>query len=328
MRTVSYTEAIRETLAEEMQRDADVFLFGEDIGVYGGAFGVTRGLLDRFGADRVIDTPISEASFVGAAIGAALAGSRPVVEIMFMDFITLAMDQILNQAAKLHYVLGEQARCPLVIRTPAGGGRCYGPTHSQSLEGMFLHVPGLRIVAPSTPADARGLLKAAIRDDNAVLFVEHKLLYAEKGPVPFEEDSVIPMGKAAVVREGDDVTILAWSQMTIESLAAAGMLAEEEVNAEVVDLRSLSPLDMETVAASVRKTGRVLVVDEGPRSGGASAEIACRIAESVFDYLDAPVRRLTTPDVPVPASPPLEQAALPNADTIADAAVALVEYEG
>ncbi len=328
MRTVSYTEALRETLAEEMQRDDDVFLFGEDIGVYGGAFGVTRGLLDRFGVDRVIDTPISEASFVGAAIGAALAGSRPVVEIMFMDFITLAMDQILNQAAKLHYVLGEQARCPLVIRTPAGGGRCYGPTHSQSLEGMFMHVPGLRIVAPSTPADARGLLKAAIRDDNAVLFVEHKLLYAEKGPVPFEEDGVVPLGSAAVAREGNDVTIVAWSQMTVESLAAAAMLAEEEVSVEVIDLRSLSPLDMDTVAASVRKTGRALVVDEGTRTGGASAEIACRIAESAFDYLDAPVQRLTTPDVPIPASPVLEEAALPNADAIADAVIALIEYEG
>jgi len=328
MKTVSYTEAIRETLAEEMQRDCDVFLFGEDIGVYGGAFGVTRGLLDRFGADRVIDTPISEAGLVGAAIGAALAGSRPVVEIMFMDFITLAMDQILNQAAKLHYVLGEQARCPLVIRTPGGGGRCYGPTHSQSLEGMFLHVPGLRIVAPATPADARGLLKAAIRDDNPVLFVEHKLLYGEKGPVPFEEGAVVPFGSAAVVREGDDATIVAWSRMTVESLLAAGALAEEDLNVEVVDLRSLSPLDMETVAASARKTGRVLVVDEGTQTGGASAEIACLVAESAFDYLDAPVQRLTTPDVPIPASSVLERAALPNADTIAAAAVALVEYEG
>lgn len=328
MRTVSYTEAIREALAEEMERDANVFLFGEDIGVYGGAFGVTRGLLDRFGETRVIDTPISEGSLVGAAIGASLAGSRPVVEIMFMDFITLAMDQILNQAAKLHYVLGEQARCPLVIRTPSGGGRCYGPTHSQSLEGMFMHVPGLRIVAPATPADARGLLKTAIRDDNPVLFVEHKLLYAEKAPVPFEEDTLVPFGSARVAREGDDLTIVAWSRMTVDSLLAADELAEEEMSVEVIDLRSLSPLDMETVAASVRKTGRVLVVDEGPRTGGASAEIACRIAESAFDYLDAPVRRLTTPDVPVPASPVLEQAALPNADTIADTAVALIEYEG
>ena len=325
MTLLSTTEALRTALSEELARDPAVFLLGEDIGAYGGAFGVTRGLLDRFGPERVIDTPISESSVVGAAIGAALAGSRPVVEIMFMDFITLAVDQLANQAAKLRYVLGPQARCPVVVRTPAGGGRCYGPTHSQSLEALFLHIPGLRIAVPATPADARGLLKTAIRGDGPVLFVEHKTLYGEKGPVPLEEDAALPFGVARVAREGADLTIVAWSRMTVEAERAAAELAEEEVAAEVIDLRTLSPLDMDTVAESVRKTHRLLIVEEGTRTGGAGAEIAAQAAEAAFEYLDRPVRRVATPDVPVPASPVLERAALPNAGRIVEAALEMMD---
>ncbi len=323
MTTLSYTEALRTALAEELARDPRVLLIGEDIAVYGGAFGVTRGLLDRFGPARIVDTPISEGSFVGVGVGAALGGLRPVVEIMFMDFITLAVDQLVNQAAKLHYVFGPQAACPLVIRTPAGGGRCYGPTHSQSLEALFLHVPGIRIAVPATPADARGLLKTAVRDGNPVLFVEHKLLYPEKGPVDLDQDGAVPFGQARIAAAGTDLTIVAWSRMTVEALLAAQDLAAEGLSAEVVDLRTLAPLDIETVAASVRRTGRVLLVEEGTRTGGASAEIGLRIMEAAFEYLSAPPRRLTTPDIPIPASPVLEAAALPGRASIAQAARAL-----
>lgn len=325
MKTVSYTEALRTALGEEMRRDESVLLLGEDIGAYGGAFGVTRGLLDQFGTGRVIDTPISEGGFVGVAIGASLVGSRPVVEIMFMDFITLTLDQMINQAAKLHYVLGSQAKCPMVLRTPAGGGRCYGPTHSQSLAGLFMQVPGIKIAVPATPADARGLLKTAIRDDSPVLFVEHKMLYGEKGGVDFEEDGAVPFGRANLVSQGDDVTIVTWSRMTVEALLALPTLEAEDITADIVDLRTLCPLDMDTVIESVKRTGRVLIVDEGTRTGGIAAEIGCRIAEVAGDYLDAPIHRLTTPDVPLSASPPLEQAALPDSRKILRAVVALVD---
>jgi pyruvate/2-oxoglutarate/acetoin dehydrogenase E1 component len=326
LRTISYTEALREALQEEMIINPDVFLLGEDIGIYGGAFGVTRGLLDKFGAERVRDTPISEQGFVGASIGAALAGSRPVVEIMFMDFITLAVDQMVNQAAKLHYVLGKQARCPMVLRTVGGGGRCYGPTHSQSLEAWFTHVPGLKVVAPSTPADAKGLLKAAIRDDNPVVFMEHKLLYGCRGEVSEAPDTVIPLGKARIARAGTDITLIAWSWMSAE----AGRAAEEDLNtqgisAEVIDLRSLIPLDMDTIIASVKKTHRALIVQESCRTGGFGAEISARISETVYDYLDAPLLRLATPDIPLSASPALERAAIPDRSRIFEAARKLVE---
>jgi len=324
VRTITYTEALREALNEEMKRDADVFLMGEDIGVYGGAFGVTRGLLERFGPERVRDTPISEQGFVGAAVGAALTGSRPVVEIMFMDFITLAVDQLVNQAAKLHYVFGDQARCPLVLRTVGGGGRCYGPTHSQSLEAWFTHTPGLKVVAPTTPADAKALLKAAIRDDNPVVFMEHKLLYGCRGEVPGGSNLTAPLGKARLARTGSDITMVAWSWMAQEAERAADDLQAQGVSAEVVDLRSLVPLDIESVTASVRKTHRVLIVQEAARTGGFGAEIGCRIFESVYDYLDAPLRRLTTPDVPLSASPVLERAAIPDRWRIAQAALELV----
>jgi pyruvate dehydrogenase E1 component beta subunit len=324
VRTISTTEALREALSEELTRDPDVFLMGEDIGLYGGAFGVTRGLIDRFGPDRILDTPISEQGFVGAAVGAAIAGSRPVVEIMFMDFITLAVDQLVNQAAKLRYVLGKQARCPLVLRTVGGAGRCYGPTHSQSLEAWFTHVPGLKVVAPATPADAKGLLKAAIRDDNPVIFMEHKLLYGCQGNVSDDPEAMVPLGKARIAREGTDITLIAWSWMTGEAERAAEDLNAQGISAEVVDLRSLSPLDIDTIIASVKKTHRVLIVQESCRTGGFGAEISARISESVYDYLDAPLRRLATPDVPFSASPALERAALPDRHKIAEAAKEMV----
>ena len=324
MKTLTYTEALREALMEELARDPNVFLMGEDIGVYGGAFGVTRGLLHQFGSERVRDTPISEQGFVGAAVGAALAGSRPVVEIMFMDFITLAVDQLVNQAAKLRYVFGPQACCPLVVRTVGGGGRCYGPTHSQSLEAWFTHAPGLKVVAPSNPADAKGLLKASIRDDNPVVFMEHKLLYGSRGDVAEGEDALVPLGQARIVRPGTDVTIIAWSWMAAEAERAAIALEAQGVSAEVVDLRTLVPLDIETVLTSVRKTHRVLIVQEASKTGGFGAEVGCRIFENVYDYLDAPLRRLAVPDVPLSASPVLEQAAMPDRHRIARAALELV----
>jgi len=298
-----------------MLRDPRVFLMGEDIGAYGGAFGVTRGLLAEFGPERVRCTPISEATIVGAATGAALTGMRPVVEIMFMDFITLAMDQLANHAAKFRYMYGPQARVPLVLRTPAGGGRCYGATHSQSLEAWFLHVPGLKVVAPATPADAKGLLLAAMRDDNPVLCVEHKLLYASSGLVA---DNVppAPIGRAAVRRLGADVTLVAYSYYTGVALQAAEQLASSGIDAEVIDLRSLVPLDSDTIVESVRKTGRLVCIEEGTRTGGIGAEVAARVAELAYEYLDAPIRRIAAADVPIPFSPPLEEAALPNQDDI------------
>ena len=325
-RECSFTEALREALTEEMLCDDAVFLLGEDIGAYGGAFGVSRGLLDQFGANRVVNTPIPEGGFVGLGVGAAMTGLRPVVEIMFMDFIALAADQMINQAAKLHYIFGDQARCPLVIRTPGGAGRRYGPTHSQSLEAWFRHVPGIKIAAPSTPADAKGLLKTAIRDDNPVLFLEGKALYSTRGPVPEDNDFLIPFGQARVAAEGDDLTIVAWSRMAFEAMEAAKRLQKSGAEADVIDLRTLNPLDMQTVVDSACKTGRVLIVDEAPRSCGLSAEIAARLFDEAFDYLDAPVRRLTAPDIPISASPTLEDAALPDRNKIAEAAIDLVEW--
>ncbi len=315
MRELTYWQALQEALQHEMRRDERVFLLGEDIGAYGGAFGVTRGLLAEFGPERVRCTPISEATIVGAATGAAVTGLRPVVEIMFMDFLTLTMDQLANHAAKFRYMYGPQVRVPVVIRTPAGGGRSYGATHSQSLEAWFLHVPGLKVLAPATPADAKSLLLAAIRDDNPVLFVEHKLLYATNGPVP-ESDEGGAIGVAAIRRAGGDVTIVAYSYQLGMALEAAEQLSHHGIEAEVIDLRSLAPLDTETIVASVRKTGRLVCVEEGTRTGGVGAEIAARVAEHAYEYLDAPIRRLATPDIPIPFSPPLEQAALPTRDVI------------
>jgi pyruvate/2-oxoglutarate/acetoin dehydrogenase E1 component len=311
MRELTYWQALQEALRNALRRDPSVFLMGEDIGVYGGAFGVTRGLLAEFGPERVRCTPISEATIVGAATGAALAGMRPVVEIMFMDFATLIMDQLANHAAKFRYMYGAQARVPLVLRMPAGGGRSYGATHSQSLEAWFLHVPGLKVIAPATPADALGLLTAAIADDNPVLCVEHKLLYATSGPVPDDDEPAV-IGQAMVRRAGRDVTLVTYSYYVGVALRAAEQLAGDGIDAEVVDLRSLVPLDIDTLLASVRKTGRCVCIEEGTRRGGVGAELAAQVAELAYEYLDAPIRRIATPDVPIPFSPPLEEAALPQ----------------
>ncbi len=314
-----YSHAIREALEEEMARDQRVILIGEDIAGYGGAFKVTRDIAQRFGTDRVRDTPISENGFIGVAVGAAMTGLRPVAEIMFMDFLALAMDQLCNHAAKFRYQYGEQCTIPLVLRTPAGAGRSYGPTHSQSLERWLVATPGLLVAAPSTPADAKGMLKSAIRCDDPVVFIESKLLYGERGEVP-EGEHLVPLGEAAVRREGQHVTLVAYSRMTVEALKAAEALAGHEVSAEVIDLRTLAPLDMATVAASVEKTGRVVVIEEGHLTGGVAAEVTARITEECFDGLRAAPRRVAALDVPVPASRVLEQAATPDWRDIARAA--------
>jgi len=324
VRQLSYAEAIREGLAQAMEADPRVFLFGEDVGVYGGAFGVSGDLLQRFGPERVIDTPISELGLAGAAVGAALTGMRPVLEIQFSDFVTLAMEQIVNQAAKIRFMFGGKASVPMVIRLPGGSGTGAAAQHSQSLEAWFAHVPGLKVVQPSTPHDAKGLLLAAIDDPNPVLIFEHKLLYKTKGPVPVEAYRV-PIGEAVVRREGRDLTIVAASIMALRASAAAEHLAKEGIDAEVVDLRSLRPIDFPTIAASVRKTRRMLVVYEGVKTMGIGAEIAAMIAESdVFHALVAPIARLGGADVPIPYNPKLEKAAVPQEDDIVAVARRLV----
>ncbi|HNX34433.1 MAG TPA: alpha-ketoacid dehydrogenase subunit beta [Kiritimatiellia bacterium] len=316
MRTITFTQIIRETLAAELQRDPSVFLMGEDIGVYGGSFGVTRGLIKDFGPERVRDTPISEQALTGIAIGAAVAGQRPVIEIMFMDFITLAVDQLVNMAAKIHPIYG--LNCPLVIRTPPGGGRGYGATHSQSLERLFACIPGIKIAAPSNASDASGLLQTAIRDSNPVLFLEHKLLYPQRFDVDDELPQPIPFGFAKIAREGDDLTIVAWSHMALLAQHAASQLAAEGIDAEIIDLRTLSPLDTETVVESAKRTGRVMILEEGPKTGGFSAEIAAQIMENAHDYLEKPVRRLAGADFPIPSAKNLEAACIPSlADILA-----------
>ena len=310
MRTITFTQIIRETLEAEMRRDPSVFLMGEDIGVYGGSFGVTRGLISEFGPDRIRDTPISEQALTGIAIGAAAAGQRPVIEIMFMDFITLAVDQLVNMAAKLHPIYGRT--CPLVIRTPPGGGRGYGATHSQSLERLFACVPGIKIAAPSNAADASGLLQTAIRDNNPVLFLEHKLLYPQRFEVGDGLPQPIPFGFAKIAREGEDLTIVAWSHMAFVAQQAAAQLAAEGIDAEIVDLRTLAPLDIDTLVESAKRTGRVMVLEEGPKTGGFAAEIAAQIMEHAHDYLEKPVRRLAGADFPIPSAKNLEAACLPS----------------
>ncbi len=317
-RLVYYADAIREALAEEMRRDPSVLLFGEDIALYGGAFGVTRGLLDEFGPGRIVNTPISEGGFTGMAIGAALTGLRPVVEYMFMDFIAQAVDQIVNHAAKFRAIYGEQARVPIVFRAAGGAGRSYGATHSQMLEGWFMHVPGLKVVAPATAEDAKGLLISAIRDDDPVLVVEHKDLYKVRMPLP-EHAGPVPIGKARVVREGDAVTILTYAKTVHTAGLAAVQLAKEDIAVEVIDLRTLKPLDAETVAASVCKTGRVLVLTEAMGHAGPATDIACLVMDHAFDYLDAPIVRLTPPDVAIPFSPVLEQHVIPGVEAVVQA---------
>ncbi len=322
---LSYQEAIREALREEMLRDPSVFLLGEDIGKHGGAFGVTRTLFDQFGPERVRNTPISENGFIGVAIGAALTGLRPVAELMFMDFVTLAMDQLVNHAAKFRYQYGPQAAVPLVVRCPAGAGRCYGPTHSQSLERYFLSTPGLLVACPATPYDAKGLLKSAIRSDDPVIFIESKLLYGVRGAVP-EDEYVVLLGEAAVRRQGADGVIVAYSRMVPEALRAAEAMAERGSDLTVVDLRCLAPLDMKVVLQAVADTGRVVVAEEGWRTGGIGAELSARITEECFDYLQAPVRRVAAADVPVPCAHSLEQLATPDWRDIAKAAAEVLSY--
>jgi pyruvate/2-oxoglutarate/acetoin dehydrogenase E1 component len=323
-RELSYAEAIREGLAQAMQADERVFLFGEDVGVYGGAFGVSGDLFHKFGPERVIDTPISELGIAGAAVGAAITGMKPVLELQFSDFVTLAMEQIVNQAAKIHFMFGGKATVPMVVRLPGGSGTGAAAQHSQSLEAWFAHVPGLKVVQPSTPHDAKGLLLAAIDDPNPVLIFEHKLLYKTRGPVP-EEPYRVAIGKAAVRRAGRDLTIVGSSIMAIRAVAAAARLAVENIDAEVIDLRSLRPIDLTTIAASVRKTHRLLIVYEGVKIMGIGAEISAMIAESdAFDFLDAPIARLGGADVPLPYNPVLEKAAVPQEDDIVAAARRLV----
>ncbi|MDD3699661.1 MAG: pyruvate dehydrogenase (acetyl-transferring) E1 component subunit alpha [Atribacterota bacterium] len=318
MRTITYREALNEALREELKRDENVVLMGEDIALYGGAYGVTRGLWQEFGGERVRNTPISEAAIVGCCVGSSITGLRPVGEIMYIDFIGLCMDQLVNQGAKIRYMFGGKARVPMVIRTEGGCGRSSGAHHAQSLESWFLHTPGLKVVMPATPFDAKGLLKAAIREDNPVLFIEHKMIYNSQGPVPPEE-YIIPLGVADVKREGKDVTIIAYSRMLLFALQAAEMLSQEGIEAEVIDPRTLVPLDIDTITESVRKTNRVVIVHEGCKTGGAGAEIGMKIQEEVFDYLDAPIVRLGAADAPVPCSRYLEDNSIPRPETIAEA---------
>ncbi len=315
MKRMAYSIAIREALVEEMERDSGVFLMGEDIANYGGCFGVTRGMLQKFGRDRVRDTPISENSVVGVGLGAALLGLRPVVEIMFMDFVTLAMDQIVNHIAKFHYVYAGQVRVPIVIRMPSGGGKGYGATHSQVLDAWFLNVPGLKVVAPAFPNDAKGLLKSAIRDDNPVIFIESKSLYSMMGETD-EGDHLTPIGRANLIHEGNDITLISYSRMVHEALKAAECLARSDIGCDVIDLRTLYPLDMATIWASVRKTGRALIVEEGVQRWGVGAEISCQITEHCFKRLLAPVSRVGAPDIPIPCAFALEEQILPSALTI------------
>jgi 2-oxoisovalerate dehydrogenase E1 component beta subunit len=324
MAMLTYLEAIRQGLWEEMERDPSVFMMGEDIGVFGGAFKVTAGLLEKFGEDRVIDTPICESAIVGAAIGAALMGMRPVVEMQFMDFITSGFDQVINMAAKLHYRWGPAV--PMVIRGPSGAGVHGGPYHSQSNEMWFVHTPGLKVVAPATAYDAKGLIKAAIRDDNPVIFFEHKYLYRRiKEEIP-EPDYVVPIGKAVVRRAGTDIAAITYGAMVWTALEAARELEKEGLSLEVVDLRSLLPYDEETVLASARKCGKVILLHEDTRTGGMAGELAALIAEKAFEDLDGPIVRVTAPDTPVPFAPLLEEYFLPNAPKVVEAARKLASY--
>jgi pyruvate dehydrogenase E1 component beta subunit len=312
LRELTYVEALNEALREEMRRDERVFLIGEDIGLdWEGAFKVTKGLAKEFGTERVRDTPISEACIVGAAIGAALTGMRPVAEIMFGDLLALAMDQVTNQAAKIHYMFGGQLKVPLVIRSPFGIGRSIAAHHSQSLEAWFMHTPGLRIAVPSIAYDAKGLLKTAIRGDDPVMFFEHKICYTTKFLIP-DEEYLIPFGKADVKREGDDITIFATFWMVHQALKAAEHLSNRGIEAEIIDPRTLVPLDKETVIESVKKTGRLLIVEEDCKTCGVGAEIAAIVAEEAFDYLESPIKRIAEPDTPIPFSPVLENYVIPD----------------
>ncbi|HEY2479419.1 MAG TPA: alpha-ketoacid dehydrogenase subunit beta [Solirubrobacterales bacterium] len=324
--TMTYREALRLAMRQEMERDERVFVMGEEVGVFDGSYKVTAGLLDEFGPDRVRDTPISEEGFVGAGVGAAMLGERPIVEIMTLNFLLVAMDQVVNHAAKIGAMFGGEVRCPLVIRTPNGAGNQLTAQHSQSFDGWFAGTPGLKVVAPASPADAKGLLKAAIRDDDPVLVIENLPIYKEKGEVDVDPELVTPIGRAAVAREGSDLTVVSHSFATVRALRVAEKLAAERgVSVEVVDLRSLRPLDVETVAASVAKTNRVLCVEEGWPSYGVTAELAARIQHACFDDLDAPVERVGMAEVPLPYAKELELAAMPTEDRIERAVLSVLD---
>ncbi len=318
MARITMREAISQALWEEMERDPKVFIMGEEVGVWGGTYAVTKGFYDHFGEKRVRDTPISEAAIIGAGIGAALTGLRPVSELMTINFAFSAMEHIVNEAAKLHYMFNGQMVLPLVIRTPGGGGRQLGATHSQTPDAIFAHFPGLKVVAPGTPADAKGLLKSAIRDDDPVLFIENATIYQMRGEVP-EGEYTIPIGKSTIQRPGSDVTVVTYSKMLDVSIRAAEELAKEGVEAEVVDLRTLRPLDMEPVIESFKKTNRAVIVEEGWLSYGVGAEISARIYEQAFDYVDAPIKRVAQLEVPLPYNRSLEQMALPNVKNVVEA---------
>lgn len=323
MKETRYIRAVNEALSEEMARDENVFIIGEDVGAPGGAFSATKDLLEKFGERRVKDTPISESAIVGLAIGAATQGLRPVVEIMFMDFLTVCMDQIVNQMAKMRYMFGGIYKLPVVIRTPCGGGLNAGPQHSQCLEAWFAHIPGIKVVMPATPYDVKGLLKTSIRDDNPVIFIENKALYALKGEIP-EEEYLVPIGKADVKRIGGDVTVVATSRMVHQSLEAAKVLSNEGIDVEVIDLRTINPLDKETIFKSVKKTSRLVIAHEAVKAFGIGAEIAAMVCEEMIDCLDAPVLRVGAPFVPVPFN--LEKFYLPNSEDVIKAVKKVMEY--
>ena len=323
MRTISYRDALREAITEEMRQNDEMIILGEDIGLYGGAYAVTKGLLQEFGEERVRDTPMSEAAIVGVAVGAAAVGVRSIAEVMYIDFLTLAMDQIVNQAAKMRYMFGGKIKVPIVIRTQGGAGRSSAAQHSQSLESMYIGIPGLKVIMPSTPYDAKGLLKAAIRDDNPVLFIEHKVLYNTKGEVP-DEEYVIPIGKADIKRTGSDLTIISYSRMLLYAIEAAAELEKSGISAEVLDLRTLQPLDRDAIIASAAKTGRVIIVEEGCKTGGVGGEISAILSEECFWKLKAPIYRVAGKDVPIPCVPILEKAAIPDVDEIVRATVKLM----
>lgn len=324
MALMRYAEALNAALREEMAADPSVFIFGEDIGRYGGVFKVTKGLMEEFGAVRVRDTPISEQALTAMAVTAAMTGTRPILEIMYADFVPLCLDALVNQASIYEYIWDGQVKMPFVLRTQGGGGAGAGAQHSKALDSMVAHIPGIKVVAPSSPADAKGMLKAAIRDEQPVVFLEHKLLYNMRGEVP-DGDVIVPLGKAATVAEGSDVSIFATSKMVVEAKKAAELLAADGVSAEVIDLRSLRPLDVDAIVASIAKTHHAVVVNEGWRFCGYAAELSATIMDHAFDELDAPVARVTLPDMPVPYSEPLETAMLPDAQKIRDAALATLK---
>jgi len=324
VRELSYAEALNEALREEMRRDDRVIVFGEDVGVLGGVYRVTKGLLEEFGPERVLDTPISEAAIAGTAIGAALMGLRPVAEIMYVDFLTLATDMIITHAAKARFMSGGQVKLPLVIRTQYSLGRAHGCQHSQFLAACFLQSPGIKVVLPGTPRDAKGLLKSAIRDDDPVLFIESGVLYRLKGPVP-KDEYLIPLGRCDVKREGDDVTIVAVARTVVEALKAADRLAEEGISTEVIDLMTIQPMDYDTIVKSIMKTNRLVIADDSVKTCGISAEVSAYISEFAFDYLDAPIIRVNSPPLPIPFSPQLEKQYMVDADKIVEAVKGLVE---